>query len=238
MLPVLLVTVMKCMQTSKSDSALVSLTRGREAATSERNMIAASRSVLPVPDAKPERPEAVRVDSASDPRLEGRVVYTIAVQMPNVTSYLGQLDYLVRRTRTGWRRLSRDTRALAAPKSRSQVRRGGSKRAVIRKSGRVEAVALLRGLEAPSRCEFEPALRNGLPVDVNAVMEIRSGSRREAIVEKNYMNVAICHRETARAAEDQRRNRSTFRRSERFNFLNLLHRYVVIPDGQLTWDNQ
>ena len=53
--------------------------------------------------------------------------------------------------------------------------------AVIRKDGRVDSVALLRRLddrldrsagEALAKWEFTPALRNGLPVEVDAVFEI------------------------------------------------------------------
>ena len=53
--------------------------------------------------------------------------------------------------------------------------------AVIRTHGRVEAVALLQGIdprldrsaqEALGKWQFEPALRNGAPVDVDAVVEI------------------------------------------------------------------
>jgi protein TonB len=53
--------------------------------------------------------------------------------------------------------------------------------AVIRKDGRVDAVRLLRHLddrldqsaeEAMGKWQFEPALRNGQPVDVDALIEI------------------------------------------------------------------
>jgi TonB family protein len=53
--------------------------------------------------------------------------------------------------------------------------------AVIRRNGRVEAVTLLHHLddrldrsaeEALAKWEFEPALRNGAAVDVDAVFEI------------------------------------------------------------------
>jgi TonB family protein len=52
---------------------------------------------------------------------------------------------------------------------------------VIRQDGHVDSVALIRRLderldrsavEALSKWQFEPALRNGSPVDVDAVFEI------------------------------------------------------------------
>jgi TonB family protein len=52
---------------------------------------------------------------------------------------------------------------------------------VIRKDGRIEAVKLLRHLddrldtsamESLAKWQFEPALRSGAPVDVDAVFEI------------------------------------------------------------------
>jgi periplasmic protein TonB len=53
--------------------------------------------------------------------------------------------------------------------------------AVIRRTGHVDSVAVLQGLdarldasaeEAMSKWEFEPAVRNGVAVDVDAVVEI------------------------------------------------------------------
>jgi TonB family protein len=164
-----------------------------EPATSSRNLAEATR--LSPPKAAeaadpPDRAQAVRVSSAPDPRLEGRVIYSIAVQMPNVTSYTGSwiLWFAERRRQDGAAPDMRPPLPLRKvdPKyfpAAMDERVEGRVRlaAVIRSTGRVEAVSLLQGLdirldrsaeEALSKWEFEPALRNGVPVDVDAVVEI------------------------------------------------------------------
>src|SRR5206468_1476173 len=60
-------------------------TADRLSPTSQENLIAAARIALKSPAA----PRAARVSEAPDPRLAGRVIYTIAIQMPNITSYSG-----------------------------------------------------------------------------------------------------------------------------------------------------
>ena len=62
----------------------------RVAPTSRENLLAAGRPVITAdpPSGPPKSISgAVRVSSAPDPRFEGRTVYTVALQMPNVTSY-------------------------------------------------------------------------------------------------------------------------------------------------------
>ncbi|HEY2013947.1 MAG TPA: energy transducer TonB, partial [Bryobacteraceae bacterium] len=156
------------------------------------NLLAAARNSLhtpPPPEAN--EPRATRVSSAPDPRLEGRAVYTVAIQMPNVTSYSG--SWIV------WFAERRPVPGAPPPDVRPPVptrkvdpkyiaeavqdRVEGTVRlfAVIRQDGRVESVSLLRHLddrldqsaqEALSKWVFEPALRNGVPMDVEAVFEI------------------------------------------------------------------
>ena len=57
-------------------------------APTTRERLAASVRIAPRPaDPSPSEPRATRVAEAPDPLLEGRTVYMVAIQMPNVTSY-------------------------------------------------------------------------------------------------------------------------------------------------------
>jgi TonB family protein len=123
--------------------------------------------------------------------LAGRVVYSIAIQMPNVTSYSGswQVWFAEHEPLPGSPEVDMDppdplhkvdpkyVASAAADHVQGVVRLSG----VIRKDGRVDGIRLLRHLderldrtaeEALSKWEFAPALRNGKPVDVDAVFEI------------------------------------------------------------------
>jgi len=164
-----------------------------EAPTSMRNLGAAARSVRsadPSPDI--EIVHAVRVAKAPDPRLEGRIVYALALQMPNVTSYSGSWTvWFAERDPSS---PSPSQQELKPPVPLRKVdpkyvpaaveeRVEGKVRlaAVIRKNGRVDAVELLRGLdnrldqsaaEALAKWEFEPAQLNGVPIELDAVFDI------------------------------------------------------------------
>lgn len=141
--------------------------------------------------APPTGTRAAHVSSAPDPRLQGRYVYTVAIQMPNVTSYSGSWIVWFADRDPATRLVPADMRApdpirKVDPKYiQTAVEEGvqGVVRlaAVIRRDGRVEQVELLRHLddrldrsaeEALSKWEFEPARRDGVPVDVDAVFEI------------------------------------------------------------------
>src|ERR1019366_5824467 len=63
----------------------------RASPTSPESLAAAARAAhgSPVPTAPTAGHPATRVSSVPDPRLFGRTVYTMAIQMPNVTSYSG-----------------------------------------------------------------------------------------------------------------------------------------------------
>jgi TonB family protein len=134
---------------------------------------------------------AARLPTVPDPRMRGRYVYTLAIQMPNVTSYSGSW--------TVWF-ADHDPSSGAAPgairppvalhkvdpkyiQSAAEERVEGTVRlsAVIRKTGRVDSVELLQHLderldrsarEALAKWEFEPAQWNGAPIDIDAVFEI------------------------------------------------------------------
>jgi TonB family protein len=154
---------------------------------SEKLLLAGVRAAIPPPGAPP----AAHVAAAPDPMLQGRVVYTVAIQMPNVTSFSGSwiVWFAERDAAPGGPPV--DMRAPSPlrkvdPKyvaSAAADRVEGTVRlaAVIRKTGHVDTVTLLRHLddrldrtamEALAKWEFEPARRNGTPVDVDAVFEI------------------------------------------------------------------
>lgn len=135
-------------------------------------------------------PRAAHVSSAPDPMLEGRVVYSIAIQMPNITSYSGSwlvwfAEHEQKEGAAGeirppvpLRKVDPKYVASAAAEGVQGVVRLS---AVIRRTGRVDTIQLLRHLderldasamESLAKWEFEPAVRNGTPLDVDAVFEI------------------------------------------------------------------
>ena len=166
----------------------------RATPTSPQIRAAATRSALgrPAPEgpAMDQAPMATRVANLPDARLEGRTVYTVAIQMPNVTSFSGSWTvwFAEREPLKGappdmklplpLRKVDPKYVASAAAERVEGVVRLA---AVIRRNGRVDSVALLRHLddrldlsaaEALGKWEFEPALRNGAAVEVDAVFEI------------------------------------------------------------------
>ncbi|HEV2446886.1 MAG TPA: TonB family protein [Candidatus Sulfopaludibacter sp.] len=164
-----------------------------EAPTSRKNLMAslhAPAALPPVPEAGT-APHATRAANPPDQRLAGRYVYTLAIQMPNVTSYSG--SWMVwfaehqpepgappgdMRPPLATRKVDpKYIQAAADERVEGIVRLA----AVIRRSGHVDSVELLRHLderldrsaeEALAKWEFEPAVHNGRPVDVDAVFEI------------------------------------------------------------------
>ena len=157
--------------------------------TSRENLLAAARVTMGAP--KVAAGAHLSGVVAPDPRFAGRTVYTIAIQMPNVTSFSG--SWLV------WFAEREPVAGAAAPQIRAPVvvrkvdpkyiaaaaaeRVEGTVRlfGVIGKDGHVGGIALLRQLddrldrsaqEALAKWEFGPALRDGIPVDVDAIFEI------------------------------------------------------------------
>jgi TonB family protein len=134
---------------------------------------------------------ATRVATAPDPRLYGRAVYAMAVQMPNVTSYSGSwlIWFAERDIAPGGpaadveppqpiRKV--DPRYIS---SAINERVEGKVRlwAVIGKDGRVGSVTVLQHLderldqsaqEALAKWIFQPARYDGVPVEVDAVFEV------------------------------------------------------------------
>ncbi|MGH9661784.1 MAG: TonB family protein, partial [Bryobacteraceae bacterium] len=158
-----------------------------------------SRSVPPAVLARATRPShpplldpahrllATRVAAPPDPFLEGRVIYTMAVQMPNITSHSGSWMIWFAGRESGAVEVRapvplRKVDPAYAPSAIADRVEGRVKlAAVIRKDGRVDVIAVLRGVDerldrsaaaALRKWEFEPARRNGAPVDVDAVVEI------------------------------------------------------------------
>lgn len=169
----------------------------RAAPTSTANLRAALRGSLPDPSvADDPHPAAIRVSSAPDPWLAGRAIYEMSVQMPNITSYTGSwlIWFAERQQELGSAPFGSPHGQVSAPVPLRKVdpkylpsaisdRVEGTVRlaAVIRKDGRVDSVKLLRHLDdrldesatqAIDKWQFQPALRNGKPVDVDAVIEI------------------------------------------------------------------
>jgi TonB family protein len=133
---------------------------------------------------------ATRVSNAPDPRFNGRDVYMMAIQMTNLTSYSGHW-LMWYAARSG---LQADVQSINAPVPRRKVdpRYVASAVAdhvegrvqlycVIGREGTVRSIELLHGAddrlnqsaeEALSKWEFYPAMRDGLPVEVDVVVEI------------------------------------------------------------------
>jgi protein TonB len=166
------------------------LTAAALAPTSEKNLMTAMGIGGTPPPRAPE-PSAPHVSSSPDPRMNGRLVYMMAIQMPNITSFSG--SWMV------W--FAEHEPAPGAPSSgvrppepmrkvdpkyvadAANERVEGIVRltAVIRKDGHIDDVELLKHLddrldrsaeEALAKWRFAPAERDGTPVDVDAVFEI------------------------------------------------------------------
>ena len=159
--------------------------------TSPDNLLAAARISKA---AGPKVPVALSGSYAPVPaqRFAGRVVYTIAVQMPNVTSFSGSwMVWFAERVADREGAAPRVIRppevvrkvdpkyvaAAAADRVEGTVRLFG----VIGKDGHVGGIVMLRQLddrldrsaqEALAKWEFTPALRDGVAVDVDAIFEI------------------------------------------------------------------
>jgi TonB family protein len=157
--------------------------------TSRENLLAAARALPGAP--KTAADPRVSHTVVPDPRFAGRVVYSIAIQMPNVTSFSGSwlVWFAEREPQPGGppqqmrppevvRKVDpKYIAAAAAERVEGTVRLFG----VIRKDGHVGGIALVHQLderldrsaqEALAKWEFVPAVRDGTPVDVDAIFEI------------------------------------------------------------------
>jgi TonB family protein len=160
---------------------------------SQKNLMAAMRTggVPRATPAPPAGPRAPHVSSSPDPRMNGRAIYMMAIQMPNVTSFSGSWMVwfaeheslpggppLEMRPPEPMRKVDPKYIADAVYEHVEGIVR---LTAVIRKDGTVDEVELLKHLddrldrsaeEALAKWRFEPAQRDGTPVDVDAVFEI------------------------------------------------------------------
>jgi TonB family protein len=163
--------------------------KARLAPTSAENLAEAVRSA---PLLRPEArlPGVMRVSQVPDPRLSGRVVFMVAIQMPNVTSYIGSwtMWFADREPMPGQVREMRapvPTRKVDpkyAPSAMAERVEGTVQlSAIIRRDGHVDSISLIKHLddrldfsanEALQKWEFEPARRDGQPVDVDAIFEV------------------------------------------------------------------
>jgi TonB family protein len=139
---------------------------------------------------KPSTGSPVRVSSSPDRRLDGRVVYTVAINMPNVTSYSGSwiLWYAERQPAPGEQRQVLPPEPLHKVDpiyDLSAVDDGVEGKvqlsAIIHKDGYVYGITIVRGVDprldnnavqALRKWEFTPARVEGDPVDVDIVIEI------------------------------------------------------------------
>ena len=142
------------------------------------------------PSADPPSAE-IHLAPAPDPQFNGRDVYTLAVQMPNITSYVGSwIMWFAERAPRGLRGAAglhppvplhkvdpRYHPSAISERVEGKVQIAG----VIRTDGHVELLRILKSVdarldqsaeEALRKWEFEPAKRNGSPVEVDVVAEI------------------------------------------------------------------
>jgi TonB family protein len=165
------------------------------APTSATNLRAAGRlsppRIVDEPSAPAENlPGVVKVANAPDRRFDGRDVYMMAIQMPNLTSYSGSwlMWYSDRTARAAGlapvappiahRKVDPKYIASAAA---DRVEGKIQLACVINREGHVSTVELVRGLddrlnrsaeEALAKWEFTPATREGVPIDVDVLVEI------------------------------------------------------------------
>jgi TonB family protein len=166
------------------------------APTSAANLREAMRLATGTPAAtvraapRPLQSGAIQVSGAPDPRFNGREVFMMAIQMPNLTSSSGSwLMWYADRTQreaglapiappVAYRKVDpKYVAAAVADKVEGKVQLG----CVIGKDGHVFGIELVRGLderldqsakEALSKWEFTPASRHGEPVEVDVLVEI------------------------------------------------------------------
>lgn len=169
------------------------LTAADLAPTSEKNLLAAmGMGGTPRPRVgPPPGPHAPHVSSSPDPRMNGRIVYMMAIQMPNVTSFSGSwmvwfaehqpLPGAPPADMRGPEPMRKVDPKYIADAANERVEGIVRLTAVIRKDGTIDDVELLKHLddrldrsaeEALAKWRFEPARRDGEPVDVDAVFEI------------------------------------------------------------------
>ncbi len=159
----------------------------RAAPTSRETLEAAAKAARA---GSPDPPSAeLHLVPPPDPQFNGRDVYSLAVQMPNISSYVGSwIMWFSERQPGGPRHQLRppvpvhkvDPKyfpAAIAERVEGKVVLVG----VLQTDGRVRELRILKGVDprldlsaalALGKWEFEPAQRNGMPVEVDMVAEI------------------------------------------------------------------
>ncbi len=173
---------------AEAKAAIIAATRGI-APTSAENLRGMSKYASPgSTDPGLARPGGTRVSSAPNPRFDGKEVYTMAIQMPNITSYSGSWLMWYAAHDAG------PVAPLAPPVPTRKVdpkyiataveeRVEGRVQllCVIKSDGHVDDMEIVKSLdnrldlsamEALGKWIFLPARRNGIPVDVDVMVEI------------------------------------------------------------------
>ncbi len=137
----------------------------------------------------PLRPASRTIPRVIDARFQGRDVYTMVIPIENLPRYSGDwiLWFAEREHKTGDRPSVRapipfrKVEPLEAPVSGSPTEFRVQIVAVIKRDGKIDGIALLRTaspvleqtvIQDLGSWEFKPATRDGVPVDVDVVMEI------------------------------------------------------------------
>jgi TonB family protein len=175
----------------EQDAKATLMAANRVAPTSAEALRGMSKYGAPsVPEPAPSKPaaSAPRVNSVPNPKFEGKEVYSMAIQMPNITSYVGSWLMWYAAHGAGLQgpvappvpHRKVDPKYIASAvveriEGRIQLL------CVINSTGHVSQVELVRGLdprldrsamEALAKWEFSPATRSGAPVDVDVMVEI------------------------------------------------------------------
>ncbi|HVP48818.1 MAG TPA: energy transducer TonB [Bryobacteraceae bacterium] len=162
----------------------------RAAPTSREALQAAIKAAGAAGDPDPPSTD-IHLAPPPDPKFSGRDVYTLAVQMPNITSYVGSwIMWFAERSPQRPRGAGGLRPPVPLHKVDPKYQPGAiSERVegkvqvagVIRADGHVGLVRILKSVdprldqsaeEALLKWEFEPAQRNGTPVEVDLVAEI------------------------------------------------------------------
>ena len=172
------------------DSSLVQkVVKAAAAPTSAANLEEAARG-LPVLRPEARLPGIIQVPNAPDPRFSGRTIYMVAIQMPNVTSYIGSwtmwfadrepMPGRVREMRAPVPMHKVDPKYIASAAA-ERVEGKVQLAAVIHSDGTIDSIVVLQHLDdrldfsatqALQKWQFQPARRDGRPIDVDAIFEI------------------------------------------------------------------
>lgn len=137
----------------------------------------------------PLRPQSRTIPRAIDAKFQGRNVYTMVVPIENFAPYSGDwiLWFAERQSKPGETPFVRAPVPLRKFESLQPLPAGTRSElrvqfaAVITKEGKVDSLALMRGvnpvldklvLDDLASWEFKPATRDGIPVDIDVVIEV------------------------------------------------------------------